>query len=741
MPKQEAHSIQKYIKLIRLNKIPILLFGLSGLIVAVIFALQTPNIYKSTAVFKVVKPQGSILSNPLSTEFQDFASDRFLANEIEILNSYKLRIKVAKALIDSFNVSKKFQDFSVIFYESSGFKTSGSGKVMSEAEVAGILPKKVTIEQKRGLDIIEVSAESPVPKEAALIANYYARAYTEENLSGNRLQYTTIKNFLAQQRQEKLNQLSNAEDVTKSFQEKKGIVELPEQAKALIAQSSDFQAKMNAAKIDLTISEKTLNNYKEELKSKNPDITNYIENLATEPYLRRLQEQIAELKTQRDRAMSSSAPNSVKVIKDAETKIDELKEKLNNSLSVYRAGILASSPEEIKELSKRVLEEEIKYQANLASFKKLNEIVGDYDKKMNQLPTSSVDLARLQREQSSNEKLYLLIEEKYQEAMINEQSVPSSVTIVDDALISPKPAKPNRFFFVIIGVVIGLIMGVSYAGLRDQFDNTIKTPEDIENKNINILSWIPEIEGLKAGNKEFEFIVAKKPDARASEAYRVLRTRIKFSKVGKDELKTILITSATSQEGKTTTAVNLAGSFARANFKTILLDTDLRKPRVHTVFNEKRFPGFSDYIFGQASYEDIVRKTELSNLEYITAGTIPPNPSEILGSSQMTSFLDRLKEEYDYIILDSPPIIAVTDAEIMSTYVDGSLLVVSASSTEIELMEKAVRMLTNEKGSFLGVLLNNFTYRNGYSSYYKHYYYYSSPNNGHDKNHVTEHRI
>jgi capsular exopolysaccharide synthesis family protein len=249
-----------------------------------------------------------------------------------------------------------------------------------------------------------------------------------------------------------------------------------------------------------------------------------------------------------------------------------------------------------------------------------------------------------------------------------------------------------------------------------------------------VLAWIPQIEGigLNGNSKEFEFIVAKKPDSIPAEAFRALRTRVQFSKFDKDAIRTLLVTSSAPQEGKTTVAVNLAGSFAQANKKTIIIDCDLRKPRIHSVFGANRYPGFTDYFFGQASYEEIIRPTEVNNLYYITAGTIPPNPSEILGSVQMEEFLVRLQEEYDFVVVDSPPVIAVTDSEILSRITDATMLVVSANTTEIDLMQKSVELLKHERNTFIGVLLNNFSYRSGYGSYYKYYYYYSRPANPND---------
>lgn len=733
---QEYHTLKDYWNLVQLNLFPIILIALTGLAVAIIYAISSPNIYKSTSVIKLAKPQGNILEAPLIAEFQDFGNDRFIANEIEILKSYQLREKVATALLDSFSVNKKSKNFFIIFDDSN--PQLARKKLRSVHSIAASLSNDVSVDQKRGLDIVEISAESQSPIEAAMIADLYADAYKEINLVYNRQQLTMIKDFLAEQREEKLSELAVVEETLLNYQEQRGIVQLPSQTTVLIEQASDFEAKMKSTQIDMTIAEKTLKQYKDELEKQDPEIKDYIESFATEPYIKSLQTQIADLQTQKDRALSgaSSSQKRNEIINEIDKRIADLKDKLNNQLSVYRAGILASSPEEIKNITRKVLEEEVKYQALSASYKKLSEIVRDYDNRLNKLPTNTIDLARLQREQTAYEKLYILVEEKYQQALINEQSVPSNIFVVDKAIIPDSPAKPNRLLIVIIGLLLGVGLGISFAFVKNHFDNTIKTPEDIQNKNINLLAWIPKIDGLETGNKDFEFIVAKKPDASASEAYRALRTRIKFSKIDKDFLKTILITSPTSQEGKTTTTVNLAGSMALASLKTVILDADLRKPRVHAVFGHKRFPGFTDYFFGQSSYEEVIRKTSIANLYYLSAGTIPPNPSEILGSNQMESFLEKLKNDFDYVIIDSPPIIPVTDAEIIAQISDGTILVVSTNSTEMDLLEKSVEVLSKDKSTFLGVLLNNFSYRSGYSSYYKYYYYYSTPTNGSKKSKI-----
>jgi tyrosine-protein kinase Etk/Wzc len=201
-----------------------------------------------------------------------------------------------------------------------------------------------------------------------------------------------------------------------------------------------------------------------------------------------------------------------------------------------------------------------------------------------------------------------------------------------------------------------------------------------------------------------------------------------------------MVTSVAPGDGKTTISVNLAASFAQANKRTVIVDADLRKPRLHSLFvgdNESR--GTLDYLFGQTQYEKIVNKSEVRNLDFITVGSIPSNPSEILGSPAFKSFVDKLRYDYEIIIFDSPPIMAVSDPEILARFVDVCLLVVSANSSEIDWLKESVGLLRQEHVNFAGVILNNFNYKSGYHSYYKYYDHYSeSYKNEKRKNKLTK---
>ncbi len=719
-------GLAHYYNIIIDNLFPFILISVVAIVVAIVYAISSINIYKSTTVLKISKPSGNILNSPLMPEFQDFGSDRFIANEIEVLKSYKVREIAANALRDSVKSIGAIDSFKVLVKSASKL-TNDKPKLLNVDEIAALLANKVTIEQKRGLDIVEISSESPSPYEASLIANLYAQAYKTLNLEINRNQLTLVKNFLVQQKNEKLAELNSSEEILKIFQEKGGIIALDDQAKELITQLSKFEADQNMAKMELTISEKTLKQYKEELRKQDPQLTAYLENFSSEEYLKTLQTELAKLEVNRDIALSGAKDKNVdnQLVRDYDAKIKELKNKLKSKIEGFKASIFASSPEEVKELTKNVIEEEIKSQALEIKVKNLNEIVKTYDSKFNQLPKSAIEYARLQRSRESLEKLYILVEEKYQEAVINEQSQPGNVIIIDVARRPDKPAKPNRLLIVLVGTILGLGFGLGYAFLRNYFDNTVKSPEDLKDRNINVIGWVPQIQSLdKSISKDLEFIIYNKPDSVPSEAFRALRTRVQFSKVDQGNMKVIHITSSTPGEGKTLIASNLAGSFAQANHKTLLLDCDLRKPRVHALFGMTRQPGLVEHLFDQVDLATIIKPSKLANLDVITVGTIPPNPAEMLGSKKMQDFIAHMKTLYDYIIIDSPPIISVTDSEIIAAYCDAVYLVVSANYTEFDLLDKALDILKNSNVNFVGTILNNFVFKNSYGSYYKYYYYY-----------------
>jgi len=719
----QSSTLKDYLVLFSANLKPVLSILAASLIVSILYAISAPDIFRTSTALKITKPGGSILQSPLMPEISDYGNDRFIANEIEILKSNNIRDRIAKILLDTLVKSGTLSNFDLLLID----KFGEDRKPASVPEISGGLSQAVQIEQKRGLDIIEISVESKEPTEAALIANIYAKEYLTYNLEISRNQLTFIRDFLNDQRAEKKEQLNEAEEILRTYQERGGIIALDQQAQTLIQQLAQFEAQKNASQIELQASNEILKQYKKELAQQDPKLADYLASATSQTYINALQDQIAELQIRRDLALVKTDPRTdyTLQLKEYDNKIAELKNKLDEKIKVLKAGIFASSPEEVKVLSQKIIEEEVKNGSLRKTLDELSTVVRKYDDRFNRLPKTSIELARFQRNRESLEKLYTLVEEKYQEALINEQSQPGNVLIIDDARIPYSPAKPNRMLIIIVGILIGIGLAFAYVFLKNYFDNTVKTPEDLQRKNVNMLGWIPRVDEivLKETSKT-DFIILNKPDSVPSESFRALRTRVQFSRPDKESLKTLVVTSPAPQEGKTFVTINLAGSFAQADKKVLLVDCDLRKPRVHRVFDAKKEPGLINYLIGDKTLEQVTHKSELKNLYFIASGTIPPNPAEMLASKNMDEFLVKAREMYDYVIIDSPPIIAVTDAEILAKKVDGTVLVVSSEVSEMQMVERAHQLLQHDNTTLIGTVLNNFDTRSAYGTYYKYKYYY-----------------
>lgn len=733
----EGKSFKDYLSLIRKNLLPFLIIFIVGIALTASYVLTRPDIFVSESAVKISKTGGSILQNESILGLSDLANDRMINNEIEILKSFDLRNIVADALLDSFKISHNKSEFALISKLDVSLQKTNK-KVFEGPYLEELLGTIVDVKQKRGLDVIVISAQSPSALEAYMIANLYTKVYRTYNLEINREQLSFVRDFLDRQRSEKKQQLVQAEDTLRAFQEKGGIIALDEQAKSLIEQLSEFEAQMNAAKIELTASEEMLRKYKEELAKQDPRLADYLASVTSESYIKALQDQIAELQLNKDIAFAKIEPgiDISQKVKEFDSKIQELNQKLDEKIKVLKAGILASSPEEVRDISQKIIEAEVKTQSLQSQVRSLSSVVKTYENRFNRLPKTTLEFARFQRMRESSEKLFTLIEQKYQEAVINEQSQAGNVLIIDNARIPLKPAKPNKPLLALVGLLIALGAAFGYVLVKDYFDDTIKSPEDIEKQKVHVLAWIPKISELngKSTNGD-DLVIEKNPDSIPSETIRALRTRVQFSKVDRANMKTILITSPAPQEGKSTIAINLAASFAHSNKHTLIIDADLRKPRLHQVFKKERTPGLIDYLFGDVAFEKVINATAVKNLSIITAGTMAHNPSEILDSPQMEQLLKKVRDEFDYIIIDSPPIVAVTDAEILARKVDGSILVVSFNKTDKGLLERGVHLLKNEHSYLIGSVLNNFSTTSGYGGYYKYYYYYSPKGEKKKKHH------
>lgn len=296
-----------------------------------------------------------------------------------------------------------------------------------------------------------------------------------------------------------------------------------------------------------------------------------------------------------------------------------------------------------------------------------------------------------------------------------------NIQIIDKAPLSRNPVSPRKMLNIAIGTVLGFMIGVFATFVLEYLDNTYKTPEDIEKGlHLPVLGAIPEIT-----SRGRETIVRTNPKSPISEAFRTMRTNIQFTNIDK-EMRLLAVTSSAPSEGKSTITSNLAISLSQEDKKVLLVDCDLRKPKMHKIFSVLNTQGLTSILMGANTIEDtVLRSPHIDGLSIITSGPVPPNPSELLNSKKMKEFLDRVKEDYDMVILDTPPIGPVTDSAVVSTLVDGTLLVIKAGETEIEKVDYAKELLDKVNANIVGAVLNNIPMKNGKGGYgYMEYYSY-----------------
>jgi tyrosine-protein kinase Etk/Wzc len=722
----ESKKITDYVNLIRTNLLPIILIFAISLLVTVIYIRNYRNVFRSVSTLKIDKPQ-SILEKSDNIFMQVAMSERVLSNQIEMMKSYYIRDVVAKSLLDSLKKVKDPQNFSYLVKRVSEHEVVP----LTQEELRRRLYGVVKIEVKKSVDAVTLICEGFNPDEILLITNTYSEVYVNYSRELNRQDITNVKKFLEDERQKKMMDLSNSEASLQDFQQRVGFIVLDEQAKLLIENSSRYEAEKNAAEIELKINENNLQSYKQESFNYDPKLTKYIEGQIAEPYIQELQRQIAELEVKRDIEIANLTDQKVKdrIINTTAAKVESLKKNLDDKIEIMRSGLLSQTPVEKRGLSQKIFETSLSSTALKNKINILSGYARKFDSEITKLPSENMELAKLERTMKMNEKLYITLEEKYQEATINERTRFGNASMLEPGFDTVSQIAPNRNLIFLTGTVLGLFLGISFAFIRNFLDKSIKSPEQLESMGASVLSWIPSFkELLDVHSPETDFVVELKPTSSVSEAFKALRTRIQYSKLEDVPLKSILVTSTIPVEGKTIVSVNLAGSFAQAGKKTLLLDCDLRKPRVHNIFKMERYPGLSDFLFANVELNDIIRPTKIANLDFITSGTIPPNPSELLGSIQFKSFLEKLQGLYDILVLDSPPFISVTDSEILFNITDGTLLVCRANMTPIEAFIKTYRRLFKiNPHNLLGCVLNNFSFKSSYGYYYNYYYYYSKP--------------
>lgn len=365
------------------------------------------------------------------------------------------------------------------------------------------------------------------------------------------------------------------------------------------------------------------------------------------------------------------------------------------------------------------------------------------EKRALDLNLMEIEYGRLRRGKETNEKLFSLVIERSKETDLTHALRINNVRVVDRPRLPKSPVTPNVPLNIAGGVAAGLALGLLAAIGKEQLDRTLKAPDEVERELgavlLGVLPAAPvgaEQRGRRAArearrrasasepldNVPIELTVHLRPTSGLTEAARAIRTNIVFMSPDHPH-KTLLITSAVPSEGKTTVACAIATTIAQAGQRVVLVDCDLRRPRLHSVFRRRNDFGVTSALLDRSVQDDIVFETEVPNLWLAPTGPIPPNPAELLHSEAFRGVLSRLQERFDRVIIDSPPIIAVTDATVLSTLVDGVIVVVRASKTTKDLVRRALKSLRDVSSQLVGVVLNAADVEDDSYSAYKYYSY------------------
>ena len=364
----------------------------------------------------------------------------------------------------------------------------------------------------------------------------------------------------------------------------------------------------------------------------------------------------------------------------------------------------------------------------------------DFEGEVQQFSKLNLEYQALKTGFENLEAVYKKVIERVEEIKITSASVLKGDTVSVEAppKVEVSPAKPRKVLVMFLASLLGLTVGIGLAFLLDSLDTTLKSKDDVaRHLGLNLLGYVPEIpelRGAKRAHSQAALAMLRHPRSAAAEAFRSVRTALSFS-VAAQEVSHVMVTSASPSEGKTLVAVNLAAAIAQTGKRVLLVDGDMRKPAVHKVFEAEQSPGLTNLLVdegagGPRKLEDVVRPAEIPNLFYLPCGPIPPNPAELIGCDRMNALLADMLAAYDRVIIDTPPVVNVTDAAVLCGTAQGVVLVVRSFRSQRDLARRAVEILATSGGRLLGAVLNNVDvprgayYYDGYY-YYRQYYYYS----------------
>ena len=721
MPR-EPHLLD-YLMVLRKHQWLITFFLLTVVTIVTIATFRMEPMYEATARVEIDRDTPSAFRFNEGDQGDDYMDlEDYIVTQSKILESETLAMQTIKTMgLDH------LPEFGGQPGKPEKPQPAGSDVSLRRPQALGAFLGGLTIKRVPNSRLLDVTFESTDPARAARVVNAHLNNFIEQNFRSRFDAATQASNWMTGQLNEMKINVENAEDARLEYERENQIWTIDEKSDISTQKLGELEKQLTDAQTDRINKEAVY----QLAQSGNYDAIAAVRESAV---IQDILKQQTTLSAQYTDAVNQYGPKYPKVLRiQAQLKdLDELinREKLNIGNQV-----------------------EAEYRGARQRELLLKEALDQQKTEVNQTAEKLVQYNILKREADTNKQLYDGMLQKLKEAGITAGLRSSNIRIVDPALIPSYPSRPNKTRNILLSIIVGLLGGVGLALLREYLDNTVKTPDDIESlgrlPSLAVVPALSNSSGKRRGrfskflknptvtSKEgrAELISHNMPQSQMSEAFRALRTSLLLSQADHPP-QVILMTSALPREGKTTAAVNLAVTLAQLGDKTLLVDADLRKPGINRALSlvDGKHAGLSSYLAGVSSLDLItVPHPAIDNLEAIPTGPIPPNPADLLSSGRLTELIGELRTRYKFVVIDSPPIMAATDAVILSVLVDGVLMVVRSGETPKEAFTRTRDLLVGVKSHILGVVLNAVDASSPDYYYSYRYYPYSYGGYGRDE--------
>lgn len=721
MEEREIH-LRDYLKVIvKRRQLVYTFFGVVFAISLIMTFSATP-IYVATTKVLIEKSEPGNLG-PMNMYYSSYDPD-FYETQYQLIRSASVANKVVKTLSLDKNYESYFKKestgfnivggtidwfkgiFNVILNVTGITKPDPTSSVKKDSEgeanvraaaIAKTISASIVVTPVKNSKLVDIGYVSSNPEFSALIVNSVAKAYIDDLLDMKMSSSRNAMRWLTEKADEEKSKLETSEKALQEYQRTKDIVTLENRLTMVPEKLSEVATKIAVSESRRKELESLYNKVKEVMH--NPDKAETIPVITSDPTIQSLRVQILKAEQNIGEMSKKYGQRHPAMI----TAVADLK------------GLKEKKEQEIRRVVESIKNDYELARANEENFRKMASQTKSETLTLNE---KFVQYEALKREAETSKQLFDAIIKKIKEQDISQDIRTVDVWVVEKAEVPKVPFKPNNARDALLGLVIGLFGGIGAAFFVEYLDNTVKSTEDVETKlGVPVLGVVSL---LKSGGNSMEEILLKEPHSVFAESYKVLRTAILLSSAVTPP-KNVLVTSPSPGEGKTVTSVNLAMTIAQAAHRVLLVDSDLRKPRVHKIFGLDNSKGLSTYLAG-ASGIDIICKGTVPNLSIIPSGPVPPNPSELLSSGRMYDLIGVLNEKFDIIIWDAAPLLTVTDSLVLSKILDGTIIVTRAGQTTYESVSRALKSLNDIEAHFLGVVINGLDIRKN-EYYYRQYQY------------------